>query len=922
MSGVPPETPETSPNAGSQESGVPRGGPANHIRARWANQPHSPPSLAEIARLVQSAETFELAEALAEDVLQRAARSMPATLEDYEAAIPAIRAEAEARRGILMSEVSTRNAEGIDRLRAELNRRFPDYAGDVDAVLEFASILAPPGATTPRHGQGSRLGKYDLLDRLGEGSFGEVWRAWDHELERYVALKLLLPHEGAGPRGLKRFIAEARAAAALDHEHVVAVHDAGRFGESGEYYIDSQLVGDPDPTPQDSKKVRVGRSLEKLVKEQGPLSPVEAARVIESVARGVAAAHARGTLHRDVKPANILITPTGRALVADFGLSTSGVPPRDGVKNGATVVLEDGRVVGTPAYMAPEQARGEPATPLCDVYSLGATLRFLLTGKPPYEPVGSSSDARWDVIEQVKRGAMTPVASARKAIPRSLAAVCDRATAASPDKRHTSAESLASDLRAFLEHRPTSAERAGPARVFALWYRRNALPATIALAAGVFLVAGGVRHVQRVTTERDRALGAEAAARTAQADAERSAAATAQARKEALAAADEARQAREIAEAVNKFLEDAFSVAQAGGKGRDAKLIDALAFGSSRIDSSLSDKPLVEAGVRLSIGRTYITLGMFEEAKPHVDRAVQLLTENLGPRAERTLRARRQQGEMLQFRGLATEARAALQSLISDCEQAMGPDAELTLAAVELLARVELSETNHDAAEALVRRVLEGRERTLPEGHADREMAMSSLCQVLTRRGRHEEAIPILRSIIESRTKRFGANNYYTMVATNDLGACLRDGGRADEGEPYLRKALAWFKAKLPAGHPNTLVTSLNLATLLLNDRHDFEEAAAIAGEAADASAKSQGAGASLVVKARNLQGQALTSLERFEEAEAVLVANHEQARKASNTADTVRAENNLVKLYEAWDKPELAARYRPAPTRPQNPPG
>jgi serine/threonine-protein kinase len=210
---------------------------------------------------------------------------------------------------------------------------------------------------------GSKLGPYRIVGHLGRGGMGDVYRAHDEGLDRAVALKTISPALLADGDFVTRFRAEARAAARIQHPNVVQVHYCGE--DSGTFYFAMELVE--------------GTSLGELVRSRGALPWSEAARLAAQVARALDAAHVHGVIHRDVKPENVLVASDGHAKVLDFGLAKR-------VEDAGTTA--SGVIVGTPRYMSPEQAQGEPLDARSDLYSLGATLFHTLAGKPVFD--GSS----------------------------------------------------------------------------------------------------------------------------------------------------------------------------------------------------------------------------------------------------------------------------------------------------------------------------------------------------------------------------------------------------------------------------------------------------------------------------------------------------------------------------------------------------
>ena len=254
-------------------------------------------------------------------------------------------------------------------------------------------------------------GRYRLEQRLGAGGMSEVWAAEDLELGRTVALKLLGP--AADPA---RFEREARAAAALSHPNVNQLFDYGEWG--GRPYMVLELLG--------------GGTLEDRLREGRPLADAETARIAREIAFGLAHAHERGLVHRDLKPANVLFDADGRAKIADFGIARMG---------GAGTLTEAGTLLGTAAYISPEQAAGEPATAASDVYSFGVILFRMLTGRLPFE-----AEEPLELVTMHRDAPPPPVASYRPDAPPRLAQLADASLAKDPGARPPDGSALAAAL--------------------------------------------------------------------------------------------------------------------------------------------------------------------------------------------------------------------------------------------------------------------------------------------------------------------------------------------------------------------------------------------------------------------------------------------------------------------------------------------
>jgi len=302
---------------------------------------------------------------------------------------------------------------------------------------------------------------YKLLGVLGRGGAGIVYKALHCRLNRTVALKMLADGAWAGSEGLERFLREAETVAGLHHPNIVQLYDAG--GRQGRAYFTMELID--------------GGSLAQRLR--GARQPSrEAAALVATVAEAVQAAHAGRVVHRDLKPSNILLTSDGTPKVTDFGLARWMEP-------GPALTLT-GAAVGTPSYMAPEQARGETHTvgPSADVYSLGAILYELITGQPPFRGE-TAAQTRLQVIAQEP----VPPSRLNAAVPRDLETICLKCLEKDASRRYGSAAALAEDLQRFCRDEPVTARRAGAGERLVKWCRRRPGAATALLAAFLLLAA-------------------------------------------------------------------------------------------------------------------------------------------------------------------------------------------------------------------------------------------------------------------------------------------------------------------------------------------------------------------------------------------------------------------------------------------------
>jgi tetratricopeptide (TPR) repeat protein/tRNA A-37 threonylcarbamoyl transferase component Bud32 len=377
--------------------------------------------------------------------------------------------------------LSWRGEPELTRLMDALCDLGHPHAGGPDARTSWAPSAAMPLDPPEDPGDLGTLGPYAVEAEVGRGGMGVVFRARDRRMGRTVALKVLHPSL-AGDRDRRRFFQEVRASARVEHDHVVRVYD----------------TSDPaDRLPYLAMEYLAGPSLAEEIRSRQRLEPREAAEVVAQAADGLAAAHAADLIHRDVKPANVLLDPaTGRAKVGDFGLARLASSDSD--------LTRDGVVAGTPAYLSPEQARGEAEVDRrSDVYALGVTLYECLAGEPPFRGTPHR------ILQQVLHDEPRPPRSLNDAVPRDLETICLKAMAKDPARRYATAAELSADLRRFLRGEPIVARPAGRVERAWRWCRNNRRVALLGTAVGLLLAAlasGAALSAVWIARERTEAL--------------------------------------------------------------------------------------------------------------------------------------------------------------------------------------------------------------------------------------------------------------------------------------------------------------------------------------------------------------------------------------------------------------------------------
>jgi WD40 repeat protein/tRNA A-37 threonylcarbamoyl transferase component Bud32 len=374
----------------------------------------------------------------------------------------------EQRLNEVIAEYLTALAAGQKPDPETLLARHPDLAEDLrafftdhDRLWQAAGPNPPVTAPPPATGRVRYFGDYELQEVLGRGGMGVVWKASQVSLKRPVALKMILDGQLAAEADIRRFHAEAENVARLDHPNIVPIYEVGQH--QGEHYFSMKLVeGGNLAQARGAGKWPVAR----------PEGRKKAVALMINVARAVDYAHQRGILHRDLKPANILLDAQGEPHVADFGLAR---------RTEAAGLSASGAIVGTPEYMAPEQAAGSRVlTTAADVYGLGAILYELLTGRPPFRGA-----TLLETLTQVQMSEPKRPRASDSNIPRDLETICLKCLEKDPRRRYESARALAEDLQCHLDGKPILARPVGAAERLAKWARRR--PAIAALAAALVL---------------------------------------------------------------------------------------------------------------------------------------------------------------------------------------------------------------------------------------------------------------------------------------------------------------------------------------------------------------------------------------------------------------------------------------------------
>lgn len=444
--------------------------PAARLRRLW--QSGRPPEIDAFLAEVGALDVRDLADVLRVDQSERWRAGTPIPAEEYLRRFPAVAANAETAVDLIHNEFVLAERHGRAFEPVSFISRFPAHADTLRLQIDLHQAVALPTATRPTQGRPAAdvalpgsFGRYQILRLLGRGGMGAVYEAYDPQLDRRVALKV--PKFGPSDQdGVDRFLREARIAARFNDPHLCPVYDAGEV--DGTYYLTMPVVE--------------GETLADRLQREGPLPPQKAIELATTLARAMATAHEAGVVHRDLKPSNIMIDRRGTAVIMDFGLARRPASTD-------AVLTTSGVFVGSPAYAAPEQVLGSPATIPADVYALGGILYECLTGRPPF--VGRADEV---MRRKVDRNPDPPSRLA-PAVSSATDRVCLQALNRTPDARFPSMQEFAAALADIAP--PPSTDR----------QRRRGLLAAIGVLV-VSLVAVGVavwgRSGQAPPTEPDR----------------------------------------------------------------------------------------------------------------------------------------------------------------------------------------------------------------------------------------------------------------------------------------------------------------------------------------------------------------------------------------------------------------------------------
>jgi tetratricopeptide (TPR) repeat protein/predicted Ser/Thr protein kinase len=646
---------------------------------------------------------------------------------------------------------------------------------------------------------GTRVGIYRVVRELGRGGMAVVYLAErdDGEYRQQVALKWMKAAQ-SDASAAALFRRERQSLADLRHPHIARLLDGGRTDDGRPWFAMEYIDGQPLDRHCVAHRLSLAQRL----------------ALFRQVCDAVAFAHARGVIHRDIKPSNVLVDVDGRAKLLDFGIAQLM-----GKEDDLTLHAH------TPGFASPEQLRGETPIVASDIYQLGRVLASLLSADARESEALTASEA---TRVNTWLDAATPIASHAalpQQLPRDLAAILAKATALEPSDRHSTAEALADDVRAFLEHRPVSARPHSAIYVARRFVRRHPIAVTLAVLALAQLTASSIGlalQARQTRIARDEAvLRADALEKVASFQASQ----LADVDTREMGVHLRASMLDAVPEAQREQLETA--LASVNFTDLSIKALEANIFSNAlqAIERDFADQRAVKARLLQTVATTTRELGLLEFSAAPQRQALDLRRAELGATDPDTLHSRDEFGELLLQQKALTQAEAEFRDALPLATAALGEFHDTTL---DLTTGLALS--------------LQGQ-------------------------GRMEDAEALFRTALDRRRRFFGETHDASVSALNNLGNLLQEMGRYDEAEPLLKQAIALRRRTHAEGHPGTSIAMVNLGGMYLR-KQAYGDAEKVLREAVDLLRRHQGDDHHLTLTAANTLGVALQMQDKLEDAE------------------------------------------------------
>ena len=831
----------------------------------------------------------------------------------------------------------------------KLDKTLPPDHDDQDTMntLDSSAEADSPVPSMPSHpfiSQGKadavpdQIGPYTITGIIGSGGMGIVYEATQEQPKRRVALKVVKAGQ-ASESAKRRFKFEVQTLAKLQHRGIAGVYEAGIYtggGHEQPYFAMEYIPG--------------ARPLTDYAKDED-LDVKARLDLFMQICDAIHHGHQKGIIHRDLKPDNILVDRDGNPKIIDFGIARA----TDADIAVTTMQTSVGQILGTLQYMSPEQCLGDPdlIDTRADVYSLGVIFYELLCDELPYDV---SKQALVEAVRIIREEKPSRPSTITKFVRGDLETISMKALEKTSARRYDSAASFKRDIERYLNREPIEARPPSLVYQVSMFTRRHRFTA-VAASVTILAIIGGLIATSIAwvhAAEQTRiAVEQRGIAETQRAEAETQRTIADEQRAEAEAARDMAEQETARAEAVKEFVTTMLSSvdpATAGSMDKELmKLV--LAQASDEVGEKFKDQPLVEAEIRDVIGTTYRSLGQYDDAEPHVIRAMDLYRNQLGEEHLDTISSINNLSLMLAEQGKYAEALPYSSEVLETLRRVYGDEHPYTIDAIGNMGST-LSELNRfDEGMPYYEEVLEARRRTL--GNEDRKTltAINNMGHLLKQQEKYDEAMPYYVEAMETRRRVLGNDHPDTLTSISNLGQLFQMLGRYEEAMKYYEESLDGRRRVLGRDHPDTF-SSVGMIGELLVVQEKYEEAMPYYEEALAGRRRVLGNEHPRTIISINNMGMLLKDQGKYEEAmpymievvetcRAVLGHEHrftllsaynissvlmkqsqyataevylDEAFKGmmivfgSTHSRTIQARRRLVKLYELWHESEPEA--------------